>query len=221
MSQPQTAPNPAALPRRDPLPWSSVVAAFALSFLLPIAGQFVAVQPWGTDFILHLAHMLPGFACAGFCAALLLLFSRSDRRDKIKWLAAGAGCLVLLIAGICIGFSMRRIAFQQLATRSAPLVAAIKSYQTKYGRPPATLDTLVPEFLPSVPHTGMGACPDYQYVVGADAAYFANNPWVLKVNCSQAFINFDVFIYLPLQNYPQHGFGGSIERMGAWGYVHE
>jgi hypothetical protein len=34
-------------------------------------------------------------------------------------------------------------------------------------------------------------------------------------------INFDQFMYFPNRNYPEQGFGGWIERIGDWAYVHE
>jgi hypothetical protein len=29
------------------------------------------------------------------------------------------------------------------------------------------------------------------------------------------------FMYSPLPNYPERGYGGSLERVGEWAYVHE
>jgi hypothetical protein len=33
--------------------------------------------------------------------------------------------------------------------------------------------------------------------------------------------SFDRFLYFPLQNYPEDGYGGSLERIGDWAYLHE
>lgn len=46
-------------------------------------------------------------------------------------------------------------------------------------------------------------------------------PWQLVVECSMGFLNWDVFMYWPTQDYPEQGFGGTIERIGEWAYVHE
>jgi hypothetical protein len=65
-------------------------------------------------------------------------------------------------------------------TRHMALVAiALKRHQLKYGRLPASLESLSPEFLPDVPNDGMNGRPFvYQYTtpdrftlhsVGADA----------------------------------------------------
>ena len=110
-------------------------------------------------------------------------------------------------------------AFHQLAERSKPLVAAIHAYEQKHGHPPETLQALVPEYIPSVPSTGMGAYPKYDYLVGT--TNWNGNPWVLVVFTPSGGINFDQFMYFPLTNYPATGYGGWLQRIGDWAYVHE
>ena len=34
-------------------------------------------------------------------------------------------------------------------------------------------------------------------------------------------LQFDCFVYWPERNYPEHMYGGWVERMGGWAYVHE
>ncbi len=48
-----------------------------------------------------------------------------------------------------------------------------------------------------------------------------NNPWVLIVHTPSGGINFDQFMYFPLQNYPESGYGGWLARIRDWAYVHE
>ena len=112
-------------------------------------------------------------------------------------------------------------AFHKLAERSVPLIQAIKEYEIKYDSFPNFLETLVPEFLPSVPQTGMGAYPTYEYMVGVESQKFANNPWCLLIHTSSGILNWDLFIYFPNQEYPKQGYGGVLERVGDWAYVHE
>lgn len=64
------------------------------------------------------------------------------------------------------------------------------------------------------------AYPNYEYHVGKPAGCF-ENPWVLVVFTPSGGINFDQFMYFPLQNYPEHGYGGWLERIDDWAYVHE
>jgi hypothetical protein len=48
-----------------------------------------------------------------------------------------------------------------------------------------------------------------------------STPWELRVPCSHGLMNWDVFFYWPARRYPKHAYGGSIERIGDWAYVHE
>jgi len=47
------------------------------------------------------------------------------------------------------------------------------------------------------------------------------SPWELRVNCGLGFLNWDVFFYWPSEDYPKNIYGGTVERMGKWAYVHE
>ncbi|MBM4044395.1 MAG: hypothetical protein FJ279_04715 [Planctomycetes bacterium] len=115
----------------------------------------------------------------------------------------------------------RMTAFHELAGRSAPLVQAIHKFDEENGRPPVSLDDLVPRYLPSIPGTGMGAYPRYEYVAGDKAKQRYGNPWALYIHTSIGFCNFDMFLYFPNQNYPEKGYGGVLERVRDWAYVHE
>jgi len=67
----------------------------------------------------------------------------------------------------------------------------------------------------------MAAYPNYEYMCGEEAERFDGNPWVLLVRTPSGPINWDMFMYFPLQNYPEAGYGGRIEDVGDWAYVHE
>lgn len=45
--------------------------------------------------------------------------------------------------------------------------------------------------------------------------------WELRIPCPSGGINWDVFFYWPGERYPEHIYGGSVERIGQWAYVHE
>ena len=45
--------------------------------------------------------------------------------------------------------------------------------------------------------------------------------WELRVRCPSGFLNWDVFHYWPGARYPDSLYGGSVERIGDWAYVHE
>jgi hypothetical protein len=48
-----------------------------------------------------------------------------------------------------------------------------------------------------------------------------DSPWELNIPCPWGFINWDVFFYWPTQRYPDYIYGGGVERIGKWAYVHE
>ena len=103
-----------------------------------------------------------------------------------------------------------------LSTRSESLISAIEAYTDARGSPPPDLRSLVPEYLAEVPKTGMGAYPEYKYLIpGA-----ANNPWAIVVHTPTGPMDFDQFLYLPNGNYEENGVGVP-KRLGAWAYIHE
>ena len=72
-----------------------------------------------------------------------------------------------------------------------------------------------------MPNTGIGAYPNYIYVIVSEQTAYEGNAWLLKVRTPSGGINWDVFLYFPKQNYPKVGYGGVIEPIEDWAYVHE
>jgi hypothetical protein len=207
------------IPRLTP---GRFVGVAATMLLAPLVGHWLAVQSWGTRLIYELSVMLLLPVCMAVPVTVLyVLFDRRVVRKSVWWLTLTVVCVAMFVVGDRIGWRIRRRAFEQLAGRSTSLVAAIVAYGGKNGVPPSDLDDLLPEFLPSVPSTQMNAYPTYKYLAGNAAKEWGGNPWVLYVDCGMGGLNFDRFVYLPLQNYPANGYGGSLERVGAWAYVHE
>jgi hypothetical protein len=141
------------------------------------------------------------------------------RRHSAALAVCSVAYLIAFIISFRVADSVRMSAFHQLAERNKPLVTAVRSFERKHGHPPESLRALVPEFLPSVPSTGMGAYPEYNYSTAS--TNYEGNPWVLTVFTPQEGINFDQFMYFPLTNYPKTGYGGWLEKVGDWAYVHE
>ena len=151
--------------------------------------------------------------------SVLLLPFREFRRDALNSLCCASIYVLIGIQLALLTSPVRIHGFRRLALRSRPLVAAIQEFVTHDGRPPVTLEELVPRCLAKVPNTGMPAYPTYQY--STDMKRWGGNPWVIYVECPSGGINFDMFVYFPKQNYPATGYGGSLERVGDWAYVHE
>ena len=200
--------------------WPWILSSFPILLLL----QYQAVAPIGHWSLLNLQLpfllAMPVAACAVVVLPLLLL-RRSTRMLVLAWLIAALVYLPLALGGVFLGHRIRQWGFDQLALRSTPLVSAIHSYAEARGQPPSALADLVPAYLPRVPGTGMMAYPDYRYRVGTDAQEHDNNPWVLVIDTPSGGINFDQFMYFPLQNYPERGYGGVLVRIRDWAYVHE
>lgn len=150
---------------------------------------------------------------------LCLLPFRRVRREGAMFLQWSLVYILIGLPLVGMSHTARMSGFKRLEDRGKPLVAAIHKFVEDHERPPATLQDLVPNYLPEVPGTGMPSYPEYQYSTAPDQ--WDGNPWVVYVMCSSGFMNFDKFMYLPRQNYPRTGYGGALERVGEWAYVHE
>lgn len=177
-----------------------------------VAGFLAGFGGLVSSFLMLAVLPVAGFGLVG------LIWSRS-RANALACLGAVLLGAPLTLLGINWSERLRHQAFVELSQRSAPVVTAIQEFVRQRGQPPTALEDLVPDFLPELPETGLCAYPNYTLLSGEKAQRFEANPWVLMVSVGS--LDFDVFLYLPLQNYPAHGFGGVVERMGDWGYVHE
>jgi hypothetical protein len=184
--------------------------------------EWAAVAPNGTEtglwFVMFLVFPMLA-AVPGFFMGLIGLLFRRLRLYGALLAVCSLTFFISFIAALRIGEAIRMREFARLAELSKPLITAIRAYDQKHGRPPESLGTLVPEFLGRVPSTGMGAYPDYRYSIPTNG--YEGNPWVLYVFTPSGGINFDQFMYFPLTNYPKRGYGGWLEQIGDWAYVHE
>lgn len=205
-------------------PLSRLVAVCALPVVLVPLLHWLAVARFGSQLFLwlQLFIMLPILAAPfGLLIAPFFVFVRHSRPFAIRVFIASAVFAVAAVTGIVLGNRIRMAAFGRLADRSAPLIKAILAYESRHGTPPPDLRALVPEFISAIPATGMAAYPRYEYYSGESASGFDGNPWVVFVPTPSGGLNWDQFMYFPLQNYPQTGYGGSLERISHWAYVHE
>lgn len=89
-----------------------------------------------------------------------------------------------------------------------------------------SLARLVPEYLDEVPGTGMIGYPEWQYERRDDdenwrQRHAGENPaYDLRVHCTYG-LNFDTLHYWPSERYPGRMWGGGVERVDGWAYVHE
>lgn len=192
--------------------------------LLLSLADFLAVAPIGSRFLLSFAPLV---VLAALLAAVILLIAlptlliRRFRSRMLPLALLSALFLGSTVAGMRTGRLIRMNAFARLGERSQPLVRAIKDYERDKGTPPPRLDALVPDYLPAIPSTGMSGYPAYRYLTGESASHFAGNPWVVIVDTPLGAMNWDQFMFFPLQNYPGSGFGGVLRRVGEWAYLNE
>lgn len=214
----------------------AVIAALVLAIGLavgPVYLQYLIVDfgppnpdLLGRDLGLAMPGMMLLFATPIFAlTAAICAFFRSRRAAALPLVVFSLCFDAFFVGAIRTSGWIRSAAFRELAERSAPLVEAIHRFEADTGAPPRELADLVPKYLSAVPGTGMTGYPEYTYESEDDPEYYRDywleNPWVLRVNTSLGMLNWDMFLYLPRQNYPERGFGGRLERVGDWAYVHE
>ena len=156
---------------------------------------------------------------------VLAALGRLFGMGKIGWSALAAGAVfcgivfVITLIAFGIGETMRDAGFKAITARGRPLVAAIKQHQAKQGTPPGSLDELVPDFIPAIPDTGVGAYPKYEYLRQPDPVKYGGNPWVLFVNVSTDDQMQDLLIFYPDGNYPENRPGHLVRRFGRWAEI--
>lgn len=191
--------------------------------LLAVPGcEWIALGPLGFSIFRELEILIwlliylcvPTAALSAFALLVPKVRSNSGGIVITFILMTLAGLLSLQMVGY-----ISRYEYGQVAIRGKRIVDAIRRYEAVNAKPPPDLNALVPGFIDAVPGTGMPSYPTFEYAVGRPEQY-DGNPWALYVNCFDIG-GWDIFLYLPRQNYPKYGYGGGLERMGDWAYVHE
>jgi hypothetical protein len=166
---------------------------------------------WGASILAALATSVT------FIVGLASLLRRGSTVRLRSWGGILLGlALAVTVVGVRLDNRIRMRGFRACAERLQTLVSAIKAYEARQGHPPVDLVSLFPG---GVPETGLGAYPKIRYTVSTAADHSYGNSWMLSVDAFSG--GWDQLIYLPNQEYPRLGFGGSLERLGAWAYVHE
>lgn len=168
-------------------------------------------------------------AFAFLCVTLGAAIEAYQKREALtpKFYYAALFCVIyvaghIFYPGFNVGWPKRRAGLQQAATRAQPLIFAIEKFRLEKNRTPHSLQELVPNYLPEIPRTGMAAYPRFEYSTREEhegRTHFKT--YELQVQTSIGFINWDTFNYWPEADYPAQMYGGRVERIGAWAYVHE
>lgn len=194
-----------------------IVALAAYGPLILIWSLCISGVAW-TIACVELFIFVPMIALLVVLAAVLAVPFKRSRQAAIRAIVVGGGLVFLFVPAMFLAGKLRMLGFQLAAQRTAPVVAAIKAYEKKKGAPPTTLDELLPGYLPEMPKR----IPPLELITGETArSKYQGNGWVLIAHVSTGIINWDLFMYFPNQQYPDVGYGGSIERVADWAYVHE
>jgi hypothetical protein len=202
------------------------LAIFAVSALgyFPFS-EWISTTRIGTIFFLwgQMIYLFPLMAAiVALPVMIICLFFQRRRRQSFFYLLISVVFIPCCIVVIILGKRARTMGMESFAQRSQPLINAIEKYELDNSAPPRSLYDLVPDYIPAVPSTGMMAYPEFRYHVGDEAKeQYAYNAWALSVFTPSGGINFDMMLYFPNRNYPQHGYGGWLEAVGDWAYVHE
>lgn len=168
-------------------------------------------------------------AFAIFCFAVGAAIQAYQDRESLtpKFYYPALFCVIYVASfvfypGFNVFWPMRRAGLQQAATGARPLIVAIEKFRLENKRVPRDLQELVPNYLAEIPQTGMSAYPNFRYATrqekGARAKF---QTYEIQVRTPVGFLNADSFNYWPEGNYPAQMYGGTVERIGDWAYVHE
>lgn len=161
-----------------------------------------------------------GYPVALLSTAVSAAITGPERRRGLLWVALSLLIGTALILPSLRVASMTRMRLIRQATfRAEPLLHALERYREDHGVYPEALDELQPGYVAEVPGTGMIAHPDFVYIPPGEAEPEAGG-YNLRVHC---FLigGFDSLHYWPSQYYPDKMWGGVVERVDGWAYVHE
>ena len=179
-----------------------------------------AIPRWISGWVSGLWEIIAGLIVIGlilvvFVSPIFILF-RKTRPFALNAFICCCVALLFFLPSMVASRLIRMNGFEELGKRSKPLIAAIEKFEKEKGHAPNLLSELVPEYLPAVPNTGIGAYPNYEYTTLKNE----RDKWQLTVSCSVGLLNWDEFFYLPSKVYEKR-YGGWIEPVGDWAYFHE
>lgn len=216
-----------------------LVVSFILSILLPIIYYCLSIyslsagprsmhssviSAFGSFFTVGILIGSGGIMAAPvfFISGIISLIKK--KKDWLKLILSSLAWILCLFVFFNLSAEIRNYrhkAFANLAVRSKPIIAAIEKYKEEHGSYPMKIQELIPLYLPETPYTGFPLYPDYEYEISPNEDWRPMKNYELRVPCPSGVINWDVFFYWPEGNYPENIYGGYVERIEDWAYVHE
>lgn len=180
-----------------------------------IAAAAVAVEFFGRGRDLGYAFLLVPLLSLVVLGALALFLSplESLRNRALTTLVVCVVATPFLLAGFPLVSRASDFALERLIRRSEPLVAALRAFEARHGQPPPNLDALVPEFLPSLPATGVPGAPNFSYELYLESET-SPTPWRLGIALGGVF-DFDELV-LTSDGQPRLFDAFSNTRIGEW-----
>jgi hypothetical protein len=193
------------------------VLAFAVPLLLLTIFEGLAFSPWGSDWLFLVDAALFAMAVLALLAGVAMLLTAlapSLRGPSLR----RALILLLFVAGTVAGMQaskpIRANGWQRVAARGDLVVEAIRAYEVRHGRPPATLSLLAPDFIERVPGTGLGSRPAFRYAVRhGEAGYESWSLWTKLPGVGHP----SDFEYLPADR--AQAWDTVLHRVGDWAVV--
>ncbi len=171
------------------------------------------------------------------------------RRDALHWRASVImlGILLLVLGALAVAArvwsrhvrAQRREEIRAALPGVEPLLAALEMYREDYGAYPLELDALTPEYIDALPEPPVFTHTGWVYSVDPDDVRYTPQPdgptegppvpervyhlWVLIPGSYTPLRGLlgDVLAYRSHGHYPEHAYGGTLERIDGWGYYHE
>jgi len=207
--------------------------------------------PFGASvcvFLLGIVRLLPPPLCAGTVGGyllatfglafslvlllgapigvVLLLTSLFRRQRREATLLLGFVLILSSLGGYWAGikgpYLVRELSMKRAAKRGQAIVDAIEAYRLVHRTYPDSLAHLQPKYIAQIPHTGICGYPAFEYSkIEKTGEFYYTGGYEIKIDTSLGALNWDVFVYWPSKNYPDRMYGGEVQRIGDWAYVHE
>jgi hypothetical protein len=126
--------------------------------------------------------------------------------------ALALGVLLIVVLGPGYARNARAPTARAAVLNAKPLVEALISFRADQGVPPASLDELVPRYLPSVPETGWPEHPRFSYL----RTQHGFRLWIAL----SSFLEQDQLLYAPIA-LPGENLAGPTERYDEWIFIDE
>jgi hypothetical protein len=161
--------------------------------------------------VLVVLSALPLVVCVLAFPVLLVIALVCRNRQSLERLVFCLALGTTLFMAIQVGWVIGRARFAAAAENAKPVIEALEVHRTKRGSYPESVD---------LPSTGLMAFPKYTYTPASKEHIDPFEGYQLTISCSVG-MSFDQFVYWPSRNYPSHMYGGVVERIGDWAYIHE